>query len=323
VSPGLRIEFKLALLLATLVVVQTALGTFVPPPPSALRSALDQWEEAPRNVLYLGDSVLGYRPAEEQELPRLSQLVHDRVAPISLLVLDGNGLHAEVFASIVQALIHRDALPALIVIPINLRSLGPMWDRNPGLQLLELRLTMVLDRSWLRGWQRPALTWKALEPAQVSFEEYRRTPALRTPDEWTTIDRYWDRDFRDERVPEEWLAADYLGEIHEDHPKVRALSEIARMGRETPILFYFTPTDFETGRQLVGEVFDERVTTHIATITDVLEALDADVIDWSRLLGARHFARIDVVNEHLRESGREILAGEIAAAIRARVAMAE
>ncbi len=319
-DPGLfALLGKLAVCGFLLLGIQGVIATLWPLSPSTLQLMVRHAIDRPARVLYVGDSVLFDVAAEDTDKRPLARIVKRKTAPISLEWAAMLGLHAEMFEICIDYWLREGLRPELIVIPITLRSFAPIWRYAPGLQFADDRLVFAMDRPILRWLLRPAQIWQAHARWQTSDRDFRRTHVA-TPDLSTaTIASRFGERLTEPYDQSGWAAADYLTMIDREHPRLEALVRIQERDDRPPVLFYLTPTDVESGRSLLGPVFDLRVRANVATLVGTLRSAGGDVIDWSELLSRHSFSESRVINEHLNDSGRMILAEEIAAAIRARI----
>jgi len=114
----------------------------------------------------------------------------------------------------------------------------------------------------------------------------------------------------------------YMYRAPADHAKVIAAVHIARELRKAGVcaVIYFTPIDYQTGEQYLGERFTARIRENVQTFRDALRAEDVDLLDLSLVLDPSKFHWGSMYpNEHLNEQGRLFVAERLAEAVRARL----
>jgi acetyl esterase/lipase len=118
----------------------------------------------------------------------------------------------------------------------------------------------------------------------------------------------------DEDALRQALIYRYMYRLRPDQRQLRAMIEIAELGRDSDveIVFYVTPINYQQGERFLGETFVETLEENVALVKSRVDDRTAIVVDLSTDLEA--FAFVDM--EHLREAGKEYVSARLAAAIR-------
>ena len=118
--------------------------------------------------------------------------------------------------------------------------------------------------------------------------------------------------------PERAFSLIYMYPLEQDHPKLRALGELADVcrARSIPLLLYVTPIDIDDGIRAVGPVFREQVSRNIEVIRKSLAAHGVGLLDLSYEVRGPQFRWNPFPNEHLRADGRRWLTAQIVGRLR-------
>lgn len=293
---------------------------FPTPIPEPVRGAYELSGE-PLDILYLGDSTLVRRDERDREAATTAAMLAEALPERSVASLVYPGFRMTEYDALATALIRGGGRPAVLIVPINLRSFAAIWDMEPGMQFVRDRLFAAHDSFAFRATFNAFAAFGVYDLTPVSPESYRRLP-------------YFDGDRRlgilgDIPVgPRLWREADparaniaamYLGPVDTDHRQVLALRRL--IGRcdtaGIPLLLYVTPVNFEEGVAYVGDRFNAALERRTALVRGAAEAEGARIRDWSRSFAADKFAEGAYrADEHLRDTGRRALAAMLAAEIR-------
>jgi len=269
-------------------------------------------------VLYLGDSVIGsFHPADADRRD-IAAMVQDRLPPGSVGLADRHGYDLDMFREFTDYVARQPQKPKRIVIPINLRSFSPAWDRRPQYQGEFEKLRLRHGDLLACAWSRPLSSFKLLRLNPISQQEFLETPVFRGTARVGTI-RDFDNPsyavFSEEKLRNKFVL-DYLYPLARDHRKIRSMLAIEESCRRSGIapLFYVSPVDVESGTRSVGPEFKETIASHTKLLRELLAERQVPLLDLSASLDASTFDWRDRLypNEHLKEKGRRFLADEIA-----------
>lgn len=112
----------------------------------------------------------------------------------------------------------------------------------------------------------------------------------------------------------------YVLPLSPDNPQLTALRQCAELLHElgARAIFYSTPIEHEDCRRMDGPALDEAVTHKLAMVKAVLDGTGAEFLDLTYAADRSLFAHDGYgPTNHLSPDGRKLVAGRIAAAIRA------
>jgi len=321
-----RFLIKFLLLLLLLLAGQSLIGYFypaeVPEPVLHFQSLLDRDAE----ILYFGDSTLWHPEGSQTTAAMLQELLPDHAV--------GELSHAaygmDVYRSYVNFALRQGYRPALVIIPINMRSFSPEWDQRPSYQFTQEKRVLTLGLPLARTFGRPLNLFGGYEPA-ITQDEFLRSPVYAGA---TKIGKVQDFEREESVAPlaegngEQFvyyqeLPADgdyqrlltyyYMAELTPNHRKIGAMIDIAQRLQQagTPVLFYVTPVNTELGDVYVGETFRQQFAANVQIVRDQLAAHGVELLDLSFDLAAYFFTD----TEHLRQPGKHYIAEQLATQI--------
>ncbi len=276
------------------------------------------YKKAKTDVIYFGDSTLHSVNKIDHDKTPLYGLVSEKLSPLSLGIIMHDSYQSEIELAYTKEMLKQKYFPKYIIVPINLRSFSPEWDLRPGFQFPDERVFLTYIHTpleifipFFENFQVPEIN---------SFDEriYHSAPVYNGDifigtapqmEDTTHVPEYTDR-------LKQLMTYFYMNRIHNNHRKLKALVEIARLlkGTKTKVIFYITPIDIDTGNSLLGKDFEGRIAENSKLISKALMPY-AHVINASNMLHTRDFswkAEGWYANEHLLESGRKILSDKIA-----------
>jgi hypothetical protein len=312
---------KLLAGLTAIAALQLPVGYFLREPDEIAFSHVQRAIAMRADVLLMGDSVMSYSIGGNPV--SLLELI-GKESPLSLGSFVGVGHTPELQCEALDHVLRQGYTPRLVVISINLRCFGELWDQGLPYQYSELRARLRRGVLLASGLQRPMTSYQiyaTLEGYPRSEEQYQNLPITREGRRLGTVRQILERSYHLSTPEARGLAFSVLYQYSLDskHRKLRALRDIAALCRSKgiPLRFYITPIDVESGERTAGPTFLPRVAANVAVLKSSLG--DAAVEDWSRLLPAADFSYQEYPNEHLAGAGRRKLADEVLRLIRSAV----
>ncbi len=322
-----RFLLKMLVLLILLLVVQGMVAYVYPASVPETIVHFQRLLDEQVDTIYMGDSTL-WHPAGSQTMASILQelLPNQRIGELS---------HAaygmDVYASYITYLLRQKYRPKLIIIPINMRSFSPEWDRRPGYQFttekrmlnMGIPLSKLLGRPLhLFGGYQTDITRDAFLRSEVNnggtpvgqvadFEDSIGLAASVTQDTEKFV--YYQELSENPDYPR-LLTYYFMNALQPEHRKVRAMVDIVRALRAAgvEVLFYFTPVNAELGDVYIGESFRRQFTTNVNVVKAQLTAAGmiegTNLLDFSYDLAAYFFSD----TEHLRQPGKLYIAEQLA-----------
>jgi len=319
---------KASVFVVLLVVVHSGMSILFPPSLPAEIVQFDRHLAQGVDVLYLGDSTLLLPLGEVTTGEILQELLPDQ--RVGQVAHPAYGL--EVFHEYAAHMERHGASPQTLVLPINLRSFSPAWDRRPAFQFTKERRILALGHPWARLLLRPLDAFGFFQPS-ISREAFLDAPVYdgdvivgQVRDFETLADdeilqeeaenAYREVELEDEETAQAVLTYHYMLNLQPDHRKLDAMVAVAEMaaGRGVNVIFYLSPVNVEQGERFLGSRFTERLAENIQVVQSRLDAAELDSVMLLNLafdLPAYDFTDL----EHLTETGKEYVAEQIASAV--------
>ncbi|HEX3794080.1 MAG TPA: hypothetical protein VHV57_06240 [Acidimicrobiales bacterium] len=284
----------------------------------------------PPDVLYLGDSMLSFVAAEDQDRRRLDTMVRDGLgAGTKMHVVDGASFHADLFDAYLRLL---EATPhrPLVIVPLWTRGRSAAFMEHPvhghKKAMRSIRQVNLAAGTWrVRGaWPRPT-------PAE--FETFYAVPYPTLLGDLTVGDYVKPiaelaRTGQEEERVKMLYAYHHGGLLTVDTPGMDAVTNMAKRIADLgcPVVVYQTPVPVETGVRFYGEQFAERTAASLRALNAAYRlgaGPDAEIIESGMSFAESEFIDPNDASEHLNERGRRRLADMIVQGVRARRGDAE
>jgi acetyl esterase/lipase len=325
------LALKLLVSCLVLVILQLTVSSLFPAdiPQEVLQ--LQEYLDAQADIVYLGDSTLTFPVGEVT----LGEIVQEMLPEHKVGEIAHPAYNLDLYLHYVHSILKSAHRPQVIVVPVNMRSFSPEWDLRPEYQFEKVKKTLTMGLFASRVFGRPLEIFGFYRPS-ISRETFLGATIYLGDEPVGTV-----RDFEgaleqdaatagqgdagfvyhdalpsaeDKEALRQALIYRYMARLKTDQRQLRAMLEIAELGRDSDveILFYITPINHQQGQRFLGESFVETLDQNAALVKSLVDGREAMVLDMSTDLEA--FAFVDM--EHLRETGKEYVAAKLAAAIR-------
>jgi hypothetical protein len=271
-------------------------------------------ERVPAEIVFFGDSVVQTYAAGDSD-PRLLPDMVGRLIDEPVLRISQAATAADMHAAWLRFAARQSPPPRAVIIPVNLRSFSPHWERNPGWVFTDVaamidhplfaRLGSVLE--W--DWGRP------------TDEAFQATPVFVNGIEVGAVG-VLDDGAAGWMPPPEVRRSRYLVRYASDIRRSRRLAAFEDLVREAdaspfPVVLYLTPVDID----VIADNVDADVLAAVQTNLAVLRVALADTrwpsVDLSEAVRAADFDHpVGDPHEHLKWRGRMIVAEALADALR-------
>jgi 2-polyprenyl-3-methyl-5-hydroxy-6-metoxy-1,4-benzoquinol methylase len=268
----------------------------------------------PPPILFFGDSVTLRVSTYDKDKRSLLEMVHDKLGErCTMSMVARSAYHSTVYQYFISALMHMRHRPKMVIIPINMRSFSPQWDRNPAWQFNE---EINLLKDYVAG---RTLNYTPAKSSELSNEElFRQGEAVYPYTDFSRIGQFLDiintkdnlsteaKIFRIKQI----FIFHYLHHLIPNHRKLTSLIEAVKLLSNNNILTlcYITPVNYQGGNKYVGEEFSTALRKNTQTVIDALSELNSKSViirNYSTLLAADKFFTPDHQTEHLNQEGRE------------------
>jgi len=275
----------------------------------------------PPEVLLFGDSVHERTSRDDSDLRPIGRMVADSLeGQATVAWICHSAYHAGVYLALSRVLEALSCRPRQVVVPINLRSFSPQWDKDPALACGDHVATYS---RWLAARRRAAGPFQGADVGPTRGE-FLRSPVVypggvaRTVADMEMIVRAQPtgREGREQRWRDLFVYFQ-MQPIEPTHRKLQLLAEggslLASLGVQP--LLYILPVNHEAGARWVGPGFGTAVRRNAGVVVDRLRQLALPGMrleDWSLSLDIGNFFSDHDPTEHLNERGRAHVAKEIA-----------
>ncbi len=270
-------------------------------------------EEKKAQVIYFGDSS-NYQTSPRDPYKRsIDQWIQNYTPQYRLGSMAHAGYASDVFLAHAHYLLKKRPLPKAIIVPINLGSFGPVWERNPQFQFNEEKL-ILSENPLAYVFYRPLKIFKYTD--RISQEEFEMTPVYKGRQLIGMVKDFYNEDYQKhvtEQKIKNRMAFRYMYALDPQHRKVKALVEIARLMKKHHIqpIFYVGAIDWETGERHWPDEFLSQVQENVSLLNSQLREENITFVDLSTRLGDEAFIDGDYPQEHINEEGRRLVAKEI------------
>ncbi len=267
------------------------------------------------STLYFGDSIIKAYAPSDHDTRSIAEMVTAQDPTIKIGDMSSPGYGLNVFEAMVTYISHASKKPDAIIIPINMRSFSPQWDMRPEYQF-EKEIFFLTHNKFVFYFGKPLSIFQAVNFESVTSEMFRDTPVFSGKTQIGTVGIFEDKARQDtitEDIVKDFYQYDYMGQLDSNHRKLLSLQNIANMANEHGIhlYVYITPIDYEQGVQYVGPMFKQQVKKNTDVVCAVLKEEGVPCLNLVFSVGSKNFEHGLLPNEHMKESGRNIVADEL------------
>ena len=278
-------------------------------------TVLEKAQKEKVDIVYFGDSSDTNYSNEDLDKRSISQMLKETLTNYSMVSISHPAYEADIFLEFCKYMVKQKYYPKVVIIPINMRSFSPSWDRNPGWQfekektILENKLLFMFFKT-IEAFDKNNKRFN--EITQSEFENTEVFSGEKAVGIVKDFEKHEFRHYSEENMKNSILYF-YMFSLKNDHRKLKSLAEMAKILLENNIrpVFYITPIDYETGERYFPGEFSERLKNNVETIKSVLEENNFGVLDLSMDLKTNFFAWERYPNEHLNEKGRKYVTERI------------
>jgi len=311
--------FKLVVLTALALGLQLAAAP-LPRWPDEI-AILDFFMKRKAPIVYFGDSTINWAADEDKSQASMPQLLQILLPDTFILKLTHASYEPGIYRSYVEYIAREGYRPAVIIIPVNLRSFSVEWDRQPLWQFEKDKAALSFKDTIWQKFYKPLAIFKFFDP-KISRFDYEQTKVYNANKYAGPAWRFDNPRYKtatDENMRNK-LIFRYMSELKAEHRKLVALKEAVRLAKKSGIepVVYLTPVDCQTGTRYLGPQFLARIRTNAQTVIGALAQEGVPVLDLSCSLGTEYFTWTEdgdgpyYPNEHLRLLGRMFVVKNLA-----------
>lgn len=168
-----RFWLKLSIFAAALLAAQLLIAKLYPPELPAEILRLQDYLDHNVEVIYLGDSTLTYPLDQITTAELLQELLPD----YTIGQVAHPAYNLDLYRAYVDYIVRQETKPQIVIIPINLRSFSPEWDRRPGYQFEREQAVLTYGLTMAGIFYRPLAALGGFEPV-ISQDDFLKSPVF-------------------------------------------------------------------------------------------------------------------------------------------------
>jgi len=261
------------------------------------------------DIHYFGDCTLFTGKAGDKDNRSIPAMLQALCPGYAVAELSHPAYHMDLYLAFCQYIVKQGQHPKLVIIPINMRSFSPEWDRRPQYQFTREKtilaggpkkyLLLAFDRLFMS---------LGYDLCAGSRDKYLREPVYCGDEKVGLVKDFLNPDFGkySDEIMRDKLVFFYLYSLRPGHRKVRSLLEIARVLslHSIPVIFYVMPIDCQTGEEFFPGLFSRRLAENVRVIRSALAETGNDVMDFSAAVPRGEFAWRQYPSEHIDSQGK-------------------
>ncbi|MCP5108838.1 MAG: hypothetical protein GY950_35975 [bacterium] len=277
---------------------------------------LNHYLEEKIDIVYFGDSSIYTLGSGDKDKRSIARMTADKTPQYSLGELSHAAYHIDIYAAYCRYIARQGYHPEAVVIPINIGTFSPYWDKRPQYQFEKEKMILEggIRKQLLQAFYKPlmALDYNFYT---ISREEFLNAPVFNGTRQVGIVSDFNNSSYRkySERNMKNRILFFYMFSLSPQHRKLKSLVETAGVLARHNIegIFYFTPIDYETGEKYFPGLFTRRLKENADVIRSLLAAEGVEVLDLSTGLPADSFSWGLYPNEHLNQKGRRYVAEKV------------
>jgi hypothetical protein len=270
------------------------------------------------NVLLFGSSVEQYSDSNDKDKRSISKMINSLSNKYRVESISGGAYHMDMFIELSKYIVKKLSHPKLIMVPINMRTFSPEWDKRPEYQFEK-------EKKILNGFTIPEFieyAYRKQIPSlfskfhPITQEDFENTFVFNGNRQVGKV-----KDFLIERKNitdlnkyiKDGFVFHYMYSLEKEHRKLKSMIELARIlsASHIKVLFYITPVDYSKGEFYFPGLFIKRLKNNVDLINLLLINEGIQVLDLSLSLNSNFFSYEARPNEHLNEKGRMYVAKKL------------
>ena len=290
------------------------------------------------DIVYFVDSVNDTVDKSDKDGSAISTFLEHLLVRKRIGLLGQPASQPDVYAAYAAYVSRLKLLPDYLIIAINMRAFGSIWDKESSYQFEEQKLffntfagTLLMpfwpffSNSGFLNLE-PISNQSDLDPISnkvknISFKALRKIGFISDPKNKSNDDY---NTYSEDRI-RNLIHANYMYNLTKDHRKVQSLLQIVNTfeSKKTKLIFYFTPIDYKLKKAYMGNDFEAHLKKNINLVKSLLIKKHVAVLDLSMSLLTETFTSLSITspdvnienfynNEHLTEQGRRFVAQSLA-----------
>ena len=259
-------------------------------------------------TLYFGDSVIKSFDDNDIDKSSIASMLESELSSGGIGDMSSPSYHLGMFEAMMKHIHMSPNKPKAIIIPINLRSFAPLWDKQPEYEFKN-EIFFLTHNKLVFYFGKPINIWHAISFAPKSEKDFHTTPIMYNGVELGTVGSYI-QDLENKK-PLDYMIKEsyqffYLYNLKDNHPKLNSLRTIMNLAKQDSIKLYvyIVPIDYQDGVKYVGKDLGMQISKNADVVCGVLKEGGIPCLNLAKALPSEDFAHPGLPNEHLKESGR-------------------
>lgn len=266
-------------------------------------------------ILYFGDSVITGTDQSEPDQETITQKLQALLPSMHVDFMTHEAQEMKIYDAYVTYIAHSGAHPAAIIIPLNLRSFNPQWDKNPRYQFLREKFILTSQFPLLAEYfYRPLAIFQATGNNPISLDDYLALPEYHGNGEVGTVGQYMQFSYTqppDKKSIDQFLSSEFVYPLKPDNAILLALAHLAKTAHDNHlnVIVYVSPANY----QLVGKYMPDlgaSIKTDAQMACNIVKAQNLPCLDLSTSLDPSYFQYVGSPygDEHMEAKGRAFVA---------------
>jgi hypothetical protein len=270
------------------------------------------------DVFLFGSSVEEYSASKDKDKRSISNMINSLSNKYHVESISGGAFHMDLFLELSKYIVKKLSHPKLIIVPINMRTFSPEWDKRPEYQFEKEKkiLNGFTFSEFIEYAFRKQIPYLFSKFNPITQEDFENTFVFNGKRKVGKV-----KDFLIERKNikdmnnyiKDGFVFHYMYSLGKEHRKLKSMTELARIlsASHIKVLFYITPVDYSKGEMYFPGRFIKRLKNNINLINLLLINEGNQVLDLSLSLNSNFFSYEARPNEHLNQKGRMYVAKKL------------
>lgn len=272
------------------------------------------------DIVYFADSVNDTSDKLDKDLGGISTFLERLLVRKRIGVLGQPASQPDVYAAYAAYVSRLNPLPDHLIIEINMRTFGEIWDYELSYQFEEQKryFRIFADTPLMPFWSFFSDSASFFNPNSLPENKYQRMSIFNELQKFGFMKdkKHIYNDIFSGGV-KDIIKSNYMYDLKQDHRKIKSLVEIADIfaRKKTKLIFYFTPINYKPAVDYIGNDFETSLKKNINLVKSLLLKKHVTVLDLSMSFPtkASFTWRENLYNsEHLVEQGRRFVAQSLA-----------
>lgn len=272
------------------------------------------------DIVYFADSVNDTSDKLDKDGSAISGFLERLLIRKRIGVLGQPASQPDIYAAYAEYVSRLKPLPKYLIIEINMRSFGSIWDKEPSYQFEDQKryFRIFADTPLMPFWSFFSDNASFFSPDSLPENKYPNNPIFNKLQKlgFMKDEKYIYKLVDSGDHTKDLIEWNYMYPLTKDHRKIQSLLEIADTfaSKKTRVIFYFTPINYQSKKTYRGNEFVTQLKKNVNLVKSLLLKKQVTVLDLSMSLPLEAFAWREELytNEHMGEQGRRFVAESLA-----------